>query len=481
MQRRRLRLELPVAAATGDEGRAFCPPFFVPTICACRVSTWTPAVTNIVAPKVLRRRAVDPVPMACEREITIGPGRLASLFVWAAVGLWGCGQARIASEIPAEGQCVPVLCPIGEVEAEGRVVAARMAGEGIELLVDGLQHAWVVSGTGERRRIELPNEDRSREENGVISVSAGGEWSVDKGMAAGNGFVFLVQASRPSSSHASPKLNSTLFGLWRVEDGDVVWRRELEASHFWEHRIGCSLAVSGQEVAVAYLTDDEDPFEQAFTVERRSLATGELLSSTHFEGAQTWSTAALHYTPEGLLFAWAPEGSFLTGAMFVSEVEGSPVRVPRSRRYGQVALTPSGVLAVERAAGVGGRLLLDGDPILRLGAHFVFLTDMSAIETDKGIAVAFEVSGVRDQQRKGYSGIVGDSGVALAIEHAPQTWTRSRHEIVPLDSERLLLVEGEAHRSLSVLTCADSRSTAGRMCETPEELRLRSGRDVIAR
>ena len=120
--------------------------------------------------------------------------------------------------------------------------------------------------------------------------------------------------------------------------------------------------------------------------------------------------------------------------------------------------------------------MLDGGSILRSGRRSGLLTDMRAIETDKGTAVAFHLSGSPAHDRKAYSGIVGDSGVAIAFEHEPHTRESARREIVSLDSERLLLVEGNVQRRLSMLTCAQSLPTAGLACETPEELRLRSRR-----
>lgn len=434
-------------------------------------------------PKVLRRPAVEVVTLVCSRDISIGRRGPRSLALWVAMGLSACSSAPIASEVPAHGECVPVLCPVGEVEVEGKVVAARMAGEDLELLVDDWRHAWVVGVAGQRHRIDLPNGNPIRKDNGAVSIHVGHHWSVDKGAATEDGFVLFLQGDNPRSpTHTSPPPNPTSFGLWRVVNGEVAWRQGFMGSQSWSSGINGCLAVSGEEVAVAYLTDDGDGFDQSYTVERWSLANGELLSSDYFDDANAWSSAALRYTPEALLFAWAPQNRFVRDIMYVSAVGGSPVGVRRSRRYGEVALTPSGALAVERAAEVGGRLLLDGDPVLRLGQRLVFLTDMSAIETDKGTAIAFEVAGVRDHDRKGYSGIVGDSGVAMAFEHE-QRHPRpgAPREIFPLDAGRMLLVEGEVQRSLSVLTCAGSRPAAGRVCETPEELRLRGGRDVVAR
>ncbi len=409
-------------------------------------------------------------------------GRSASraLAVSVAVVVSACNSARLTSKRPAQGLCVPVLCPVGEVEAKGSVVAARMAGDEVSLLVDGSWDAWVVNGAGERDRIELPNEGPVHMENGDVSSSIP-TWSVYKGAATEDGFVLLLVGPNPHWSHGSPTPNPAMFGLWRFVDGDVVWRQEFRSSEFRSWEQGHCLAVSGEEVAVAYPTDGADRFDQFFTVERRSLATGELLSSTRFDDANPWASAALRYTPETLRFAWAPEHSSLRDMMYTSAVGGSPIRVPRSRRYGEVALTPSGALAVRRAAPAGDRLMLDGDSILRSGRRSGLLTDIRAIETDKGTAVAFHFSGRPAHDRKAYSGIVGDSGVAIAFEHEPHTWESARREIVSVDSERLLLVEGDVQRSLSILTCAQSLPTAGLACETPEELRLRSGRDAFAR
>lgn len=120
-------------------------------------------------------------------------GRSASmvLAVSVAVVVSACNSARLTSKRPAQDQCVPALCPVGEVRAKGRVVAARMAGEEVSLLVDGFRDAWVVNGAGERDRIELPNEGPVHMENGDVSWSLP-TWSVYKGAATGDGFVLLL-------------------------------------------------------------------------------------------------------------------------------------------------------------------------------------------------------------------------------------------------------------------------------------------------
>lgn len=404
----------------------------------------------------------------------------------AAASLWavviallatGCGGTRIASEVPAEGQCVPVVCPVGEVEEKGRVVAARTDADGVELLVGADDDAWLVRPGGQRDRIELPNEDPHP--NDAYTVDLGNRWSVDDARAVNDGFVLSLSGPfEPPRACVSSTPNSTLFGLWRIEHGDIAWRVTINASESLKFRPTALLAVSEDEVAYAYLVD-EGLYERAFMVERRSLTTGALLATHRFENAESWSTAALGYSRGGLSFALRPEEHPFWNSFYVHETGGSTVRVPRSRRYREMVFSSSGAVAVHR----GRTLRLAGDPVLRLGGRDPWMADAVAIETEVGRAVAVEVSGSRGDERRGYSVIVGDSGVALAFEHDAHVdgWNHRRREIVPVDAERLLLVEGTEHRRLSVLTCAGSQAAVGLTCETSDRLRLGDGRAVIAR
>ena len=132
---------------------------------------------------------------------------LAAASLWAVIAVLvatGCGRARIASEVPAEGRCVPVVCPVGEVEEERRVVAARTDADGVELIVGGHDDAWLVRPSGQRRRIELPNEDP--DPNDVYTVDLG-RWSVDDARAVDDGFVLSLSGPfEPSPACISPTL-----------------------------------------------------------------------------------------------------------------------------------------------------------------------------------------------------------------------------------------------------------------------------------
>ena len=257
---------------------------------------------------------------------------LAAASLWAVIAVLvatGCGRARIASEVPAEGRCVPVVCPVGEVEEERRVVAARTDADGVELIVGGHDDAWLVRPSGQRRRIELPNEDP--DPNDVYTVDLG-RWSVDDARAVDDGFVLSLSGPfEPSPACISPTPNSTLFGLWRVERGDIAWRVEINASESLKYRPTALLAVSEDQIAYAYLIDD-GPYERAFMVERRALATGALLGTHRFEGAESWSSAALGYSRGGLSFALRPAEHLFWNPFYVHEIGGPTVRVPRSRR-----------------------------------------------------------------------------------------------------------------------------------------------------
>ena len=149
--------------------------------------------------------------------------------------------------------------------------------------------------------------------------------------------------------------------------------------------------------------------------------------------------------------------------MYIGELGGPTVRMPHSRRNDAVTLTPTGGVVVQRRFPGLDRLLLNEEPLVYLEGRLSSRGNMTAIETDRGTAVAFGVGAF-----KGRGGIVGDSGVALTFD--VQRWEPWR-TIVPLDGERLLLVEGSSSMSLSILTCAESHAAAGRACETPDAFR----------
>ena len=171
----------------------------------------------------------------------------------------GCGHARFTREVDAEGQCVPVVCPVGSLETEGQPVAARMDWENVELLVEGLQHAEVVGTSGVRYEVQLPNESPFHEVNGRIAMSGIKDWQLQRGLAVCEGFVLLLQGPPHTFPSCIPSpYSGVLFSLWRVKHGVVTWRHDFDASSSMMFDPDVQLSASGDELALAYEVDDPD-------------------------------------------------------------------------------------------------------------------------------------------------------------------------------------------------------------------------------
>ncbi|EDM74978.1 hypothetical protein PPSIR1_19007 [Plesiocystis pacifica SIR-1] len=233
-----------------------------------------------------------------------------------------------------------------------------------------------------------------------------------------------------------------------------------------------ALAATAEQLAVAYLVDGSERFEPDFTIERRSPTTGELLERETHSNASTYASFTLHYTTKGLQFAWSPSSSLAETRMFMTVVGYEPAPLPRSLINGDVTMTSTGELVVERPSLARGSVRVGGRPIARLVGRRVFASDLSVIESDAGSAVVFFGSEFDGQRRRGYQMVIGDGGVGLRLSKKLENWRDipPMGRLLPIDRSRVLHISGtRGHVAGAVIGCEGSSALDGLTCATPRE------------
>jgi hypothetical protein len=121
---------------------------------------------------------------------------------------------------------------------------------------------------------------------------------------------FLLVMSPDSSEFNRWRPDPVTMEVSRIVDADTRWTQRLQTSAFLMVE-GPALATDAEndEFALAYLVDEHDTFDNAFVVERRSLATGELIQRSTYSNATSYASLDLALTDRGFSFVWSPSSS----------------------------------------------------------------------------------------------------------------------------------------------------------------------------
>jgi hypothetical protein len=338
--------------------------------------------------------------------------------------------------------------------------AARLDGDELTLLVHGFPDVELRVVGGASTEVTGLGEVR-----GAIAASA----------PLSDGFLIVLS---PDSSEFYDRFTYEPIPMEvsRVVGADAQWTQRITTSSLSRSPdAGLALATDAEndEFALAYPVDEHDPFDPAFVVERRSLATGELIQQATYSNAETYASLDLALTQRGFVFVWSPSSYLADTRMFMAVLGEDAKALPRSWNNGSVTLTSTGALVVEQPSLARGRVRMDGDTIARLVGNRVHAEHLAVIESDTGTATTFYVSQYTNKDRQGFQVIIGNSGVGLRLSSRLDGWGPHRpSETLRLDRARMLHVDERDVLELSILGCAGSSAVDGLSCETPEHLRL---------
>jgi putative intracellular protease/amidase len=373
--------------------------------------------------------------------------------------LAACASGTIVRPVGQGGRCVPVVCPAGTIEIEGVPWAARLDGDALTLLLETPETVFLRTVGGGATEVRGLGEVR-----GSIAAAA----------PLPDGFVVVTAPDLDEIYEDHSSYEPIPMEVSRVVGADASWTQAITTSSLSRSPdAGLALAVDDDELALAHLVDERDPFDSGFVVERRSLATGELIEHATYSNGTTYASLDLAYTERGLVFVWSPSSSLAGTRMFMALDGGDARALPRSWNNGAVALTSSGALVVEQPSLTRGRVRMDGRTIAKLVGSRGQADHPAVIESDAGTAVTLFASEWANEDRQGFEVIVGDSGVGLRLSRGLDGWgPAAPGHALRLDRGRMLHVDEREVYELAIVGCAGSSAVDGLTCETPESSRL---------